>query len=116
MTWELGFEQYGGRDADGFPVVEAGYVLGAPQRYKAGKSYSATFNTAVFGPRLNADFGLHRDGDTITGTVPLFADGKGHAGSSAFTSVATTLYRNGTKVGSHKDPLFGEGEFKVPLR
>ncbi|MFJ8143911.1 S8 family peptidase [Streptomyces sp. NPDC096048] len=114
VRWELGFEQYGGLDADGFPVVEAGYTVGAPQRYKAGKSYSATFNTAVFGPRLNADFGLHRDGNTITGTVPLFADGKGHAGSSAFTSVATTLYRNGTKVGSHKDPLFGEGEFKVP--
>ncbi|WP_395574626.1 S8 family peptidase [Streptomyces sp. BK79] len=114
VTWDLEFEQYGGRDADGFPVVEAGYVLDAPQRYKAGKSYSATFNTAVFGPRLTGDFGLHRDGDTITGVVPLFADGKGHAGSSVFTSVATTLYRNGTKVGSHKDPLFGEGEFKVP--
>ncbi|MDT0612979.1 S8 family serine peptidase [Streptomyces sp. DSM 40712] len=114
VTWDVGFEQYGGVDADGFPVVEAAYTLGTPQRYKAGKSYSATFNTAVFGPRLTSDFGLHRDGDIITGSVPLFADGHGHAGSSAFTSVATTLYRNGTKVGSHKDPLFGEGEFTVP--
>ncbi|MFC7017619.1 S8 family serine peptidase [Streptomyces viridiviolaceus] len=114
VTWDVQFEQYGGVDADGFPVVEAGYTLGAPQRYQAGKSYSTTFNTAVFGPRLTSDFGLFRDGNAITGVVPLFADGKGHAGSSVFTSSATTLYRNGTKVGSHDDPLFGEKEFTVP--
>ncbi|MGI5393072.1 S8 family peptidase [Streptomyces sp. CA-251251] len=114
VTWDLGFEQYGGRDADGFPVLEANYVSDAAQRYKAGKSYSATFNTAVFGPRLTKDSGLYRDGNSLAGMLPLFADGKGHPGSSVFTSVATTLYRNGTKVGSNKDPLFGEAEFKVP--
>ncbi|WP_308408623.1 S8 family serine peptidase [Streptomyces sp. AC627_RSS907] len=114
VTWEIGFEQYGGVDADGFPVVEAAYTLGSPQSYQAGKSYSATFNTAVFGPRLTPESGLYRDGDTISGRVPLFADGQGHEGASAFTSAATTLYRNGTKVGSHEDPLNGEGEFTVP--
>lgn len=31
-----------------------------------------------------------------------------------FSSVTTTLYRNGTKVGSNDDPLFGDKEFKVP--
>ncbi|MGC9438698.1 S8 family peptidase [Streptomyces sp. WG5] len=114
VTWRLGFEQYGGQDAEGFPAIEARYTLGTPQRYKAGKSYRETFNTAVFGPRLTPDVGLYRDGDTITGLLPLFADGKGHEGSSAFTSVATTLYRNGTEVGSHQDPLFGEDGFQVP--
>jgi subtilisin family serine protease len=114
VKWDLDFEQYGGVDADGFPITEASYTLGGPQTFKAGQSYSKTFNTAVFGPHLNSEFGLYRDGNSISGMVPLFADGKTHAGSSLFTSVATTLYRNGTKVGSNDDPLFGEKEFKVP--
>ncbi|MHC3468141.1 S8 family peptidase [Streptomyces sp. 7R007] len=114
VKWDLEFEQYGGKDADGFPITEAGYTIGSPQAYQGGKVYSTTFNTAVFGPHLTSDYGLYRDGNSIYGIVPLFADGKGHAGSSLFTSVATTLYRNGTKVGSNDDPLFGDGEFKVP--
>ncbi|MFV0133976.1 S8 family peptidase [Streptomyces sp. HMX87] len=114
VRWDVSFEQYGGKDADGWPVSEAYYTLGAPKKYQGGKSYATTFNTAVFGPRLTADFGLFRDGNSITGIVPLFADGKGHAGSSLFSSVSTTLYRDGKKVGSNKDPLFGEGQFTVP--
>ncbi|MDN0195390.1 S8 family peptidase [Streptomyces sp. S.PNR 29] len=113
VKWEVSFEQYAGVDADGFPVIDAGYALGE-KTYKAGKTYKETFNTAVFGPALDANYGLYRDGNSIFGIVPLFADGKRHPGSSDFTSVNTTLYRNGTKVGSNKDPLFGEGEFKVP--
>ncbi|MFI1562688.1 S8 family peptidase [Streptomyces sp. NPDC020490] len=114
VRWDLEFEQYGGTDSEGFPITEAGYTIGAPQTFKAGQTYSKTFNTAVFGPHLNSDYGLYRDGNSISGLVPLFADGKGHAGSSLFTLVTTTLYRNGTKVGSNDDPLFGDGEFKVP--
>ncbi len=114
VRWDVSFEQYGGKDADGFPISEAFYTLGAPQKYTAGKSYATTFNTAVFGPRLTSEFGLFREGNTITGALPLFADGKGHAGSSVFSSASTTLYRNGKKVGSHKDPLLGDGEFTVP--
>ncbi|WP_461081223.1 S8 family peptidase [Streptomyces deserti] len=114
VRWEMDFEQYGGVDAEGWPIVEAFYTLGAQQSFKAGKSYSKTFNTAVFQPHLNAGFGLYRDGNSISGLIPLFADGHKHAGSSLFSSVNTTLYRNGTKVGSHNDPLFGEKEFKVP--
>ncbi|MER6631716.1 S8 family serine peptidase [Streptomyces sp. NPDC000987] len=114
VQWNLEFTQYGGTDSEGFPISEAGYVIDAPQTFKAGQTYSKTFNTAVFGPHLNYDYGLYRDGNSISGLVPLFADGKAHAGSSLFTSVTTTLYRNGTKVGSNNDPLFGEGEFKVP--
>ncbi|WP_052424435.1 S8 family peptidase [Streptomyces fulvoviolaceus] len=114
VKWGVDFEQSGGVDEDGFPVSEAYYTLGAAQSFKGGKSYSKTFNTAVFGPHLNAEFGLYRDGNNIYGYIPLFADGKTHAGSSAFTSVKTTLYRNGTQVGTNDDPLFGEKAFKVP--
>ncbi|MFF0010365.1 S8 family serine peptidase [Streptomyces sp. NPDC005374] len=114
VKWELDFEQDNGVDPDGFPIAEAYYTLGGAQSYQGGKSYSKTVNTAVFGPHLNADFGLYRDGNEIFGFVPLFSDGKGHAGSSVFTSVNTTLYKNGVKVGSNDDPLFGEKTFKVP--
>ncbi|MEV7786357.1 S8 family serine peptidase [Streptomyces sp. NPDC088106] len=112
--WDLEFEQYGGVDADGWPIGEAGYLVVTGKGYKAGKTYRETVNTAVFGPTLGPDHGVVRDGNSISGSVPLFADGKGHPGSSLFTSVSTSLYRNGKKVGSHDDPLFGEKEFTVP--
>ena len=114
VKWDMDFAQDGGVDPDGFPISEAFYALGGGKAYKGGKAYSETFNTAVFGPRLTSDFGLYRDGNQIYGSLPLFADGKGHAGSSTFSSVTTTLYRNGTKVGSNDDPLFGEKVFTVP--
>ncbi|MGW7299832.1 S8 family peptidase [Streptomyces sp. NPDC054829] len=114
IQWTFEFEQYSGHDAEGYPIADAFYSLGAPQTFKAGKTYSKTFNTAVFGPHLNADYGLYRDGNYIYGFLPLFADGKGHAGSSDFTSVKTELYRNGTKVGTNDDPLFGDKAFTVP--
>lgn len=114
VKWGMDFEQDGAVDAEGFPIADAYYTLGAPQSFKGGKSYAKTFNTAVFGPHLNADFGLYRDGNEIFGSLPLFADANAHAGSSAFTSVKTTLYKNGVKVGSNDDPLFGEKTFKVP--
>ncbi|MFH9010432.1 S8 family peptidase [Streptomyces sp. NPDC017943] len=111
IQWAFDFTQYKGKDANGDAIPEAGYSLD-PQTYKAGQKYTKTFNTAVFGPRLNADFGIFRRGNALYGSLPLFADGSGHAGSSEFTSVATNLYRNGTKVGSNTDPLSGE-EFRV---
>ncbi|GAA4783200.1 S8 family serine peptidase [Streptomyces ziwulingensis] len=114
VKWDMSFTQYGGVDDEGYLIADAGYSLNSAQTYKAGKSYSATFNTAVFGPRVTSDYGLYRDGNSIGGMLPLFADGKGNAGSSDFTSATTTLYRNGTKVGSNKDPLFGDEEFTVP--
>ncbi|WP_373466964.1 S8 family peptidase [Streptomyces umbrinus] len=114
VKWEQDFEQHGGIDPDGFPITEAFYTLGSAQTFKAGKSYEKIYNTAVFGPRVGSGFGIQRDGNEIYGYLPLFADGRTHAGSSLFSSVTTTLYRNGTKVGSNADPLFGEGVFKVP--
>ncbi|MGV9450776.1 S8 family peptidase [Streptomyces sp. NPDC003635] len=114
IQWTFDFEQYGSRSPEGFPIPDAFYTLGAPQTFKAGQTYQKTFNNAVFGPHINADYGLFRDGNSIYGFLPLFADAAKHAGSSDFTSVRTELYRNGTKIGSHTDPLFGEEAFKVP--
>ncbi|MEU6145860.1 S8 family peptidase [Streptomyces sp. NPDC047081] len=114
IKWSWDFQQYKGHDAQGFPVADAFYTLGDSQLFKAGQSYKKTFNTAVFGPHLSTYYGLFRDGNSIYGYLPLFSDGAGHAGSSDFGKVVTTLYRNGTKVGSNDDPLFGAKEFVVP--
>ncbi|MER5947235.1 S8 family peptidase [Streptomyces sp. NPDC001904] len=114
IQWTYDFLQIAGKDAEGNPIPDASYSLGTPQTFKAGQKYAKTFNTAVFAPRVGGDYGLFRDGNDIFGYVPLVADGMTHAGSSDYTSVATTLYRNGTKVGSHTDPLFGDEVFTVP--
>ncbi|MGW8695479.1 S8 family peptidase [Streptomyces eurythermus] len=107
VRWGLEFGQHSGDDYD------AGYSLGE-SAFKGGKTYTKTVNTAVFGPHLTKDTGLFREGDEIFGALPLFADSAGHAGYSSFASATTTLYRNGTKVGTNKDPLFGGETFKVP--
>lgn len=112
--WAFDAMQFGSHDAQGFPVADAYYTVGEAKAYQAGKTYQNTFNTAVFGPHLTSEYGLYRDGNQIYGIVPLFSDSAKHPGSSDFLSVNTTLYRNGTKVGSNKDPLFGDGMFTVP--
>ncbi|GGV26869.1 hypothetical protein GCM10010293_25750 [Streptomyces griseoflavus] len=114
VKWDLDFTQLGGVDADGWPVADAAYIVGTQMGVKAGKKYAQTVNTAVFGPSLSAGTGLFRDGNSITGSLPLFADGKGHFGLSEISSATTTLYRNGKKAGSHDDPLLGDKEFTVP--
>ncbi|MFJ6655243.1 S8 family peptidase [Streptomyces sp. NPDC091377] len=114
VKWDLGFSQYGGVDEYGFPVLESDYTVDQGVTFKAGTSYSRTVHRAVFGPTLTSGFGLYRDGNELSGVIPLFADSQRNAGLSDLTSVDTTLYRNGTKVGSNKDPLVGEGVFKVP--
>ncbi|MGW1889611.1 S8 family peptidase [Streptomyces sp. NPDC002004] len=113
VQWGLDFEQDGGVDSDGFPIAEAGYTLGNPQTFKGGQTYRKTFNVGVFGPRLGSVYGVYREGNNIYGLLPLFADGQTHVGSSLYSSVKTTLYRNGTKVGENDDPLVGEKPFKV---
>ncbi|MDG4857799.1 S8 family peptidase [Streptomyces sp. T-3] len=113
VKWGLEFEQTGPPDPDGFPTTEAGYTLGAAQTFKPGTSHSKTFNTGVFGPRISKSFGVFREGNELYGYLPVFADGKTHAGWSEYTGVSTKLYRNGTKIGENEDPLTG-GIFKVP--
>ncbi|MFJ2561739.1 S8 family peptidase [Streptomyces sp. NPDC087568] len=109
VQWALDFTQYGAKkDSRGFPVPEAYYTVDNAQLFKAGKTYTNTFNRAVFGPHLNRDYGVFRYRNELYGSLPLFADSGAHGGYSTFTSVQTTLYRNGKKVASNHDPLFGE--------
>ncbi|MBT2381657.1 S8 family serine peptidase [Streptomyces sp. ISL-111] len=112
--WALMFAQIGGKDKKGHLIYEAGYFLGNPVAYKGGKSYTKTVNTGVFGPRLTGYDGVYRDGNEISGFLPLLADGKGNDGAPEFSSVTTVLHRNGKKFAQHKDPLQGWDYFTVP--
>lgn len=105
-AWSFDFDQQGPADADGWPTYEANYQVGEEARYKAGKTYAKTVNTGVFGPLLdNKNYGVVREGNDITGALPLLADGRGNAGGMLYTSAKTVLYRNGKKLGQNGDPV-----------
>ncbi|MGW6906017.1 S8 family peptidase [Streptomyces sp. NPDC054940] len=114
--WYFDLQQYSGKlDDEGGPIADASSNTGDYQQLKAGRTYRKTFNTAVFGPKLvPGEYGVFHTPDGISGRLPLFADGKGNESSSDLTSVRTTLYRNGRKIGSNADPLTGDETFKVP--
>ncbi|MEV1049155.1 S8 family peptidase [Streptomyces sp. NPDC049916] len=114
VRWGLEFSQFGAPDADGFPAYEAGYRVAEEAAYKAGRTYSRSVNTGVFGPLVDGEFGVFRQGDEITGMLPMLADGKGNAGGMELSSATTVLHRDGKKIGQNNDPLSGDGAFKVP--
>ncbi|MFD9887170.1 S8 family serine peptidase [Streptomyces alboflavus] len=115
VTWDLAFEQYGGVDEEGNPLVESYYRFPEPRAFKAGRSYQESFGVGVFGPRVGSGAGVFRDGSKLYGDLPLFADGKGNVGWTDLTSAKTELYRDGTRIGANEDPLSGEdGAFEVP--
>ncbi|MFD5630964.1 S8 family serine peptidase [Streptomyces sp. NPDC127072] len=112
--WGLVFVQYGPTSPEGFPTAEIVYTLDDSRTLVAGRTYTETFNTGVFGPKLSSLYGVYRSDDYLYGYLPLFADRSGHGGDSLYTSVKTILYRNGTKIAEAADPLSGGGQFKVP--
>ncbi|MER5358641.1 S8 family serine peptidase [Streptomyces sp. NPDC002785] len=113
VKWNFEFSQEGGVDEDGYPISDAQYSLGAPQTFKAGKTYTQKVNTAVFGPAVGSEYGIFRAGNDIVGSLPMVADGSGNAGSSTYSSAKTVLYRNGVKLAQNADPLEG-AQFAVP--
>ncbi|MGA6171384.1 S8 family peptidase [Streptomyces sp. NPDC012600] len=113
VKWGLEFAQLGPVQ-NGFPTYDSAYSLGDEATYKAGKSYTKSVNTPVFGPLVNNDHGVVREDNWISGYVPLLADGKGNADLfQNYSSVKTVLYRNGKKIGQNDDPLSGN-PFQVP--
>ncbi len=112
-AWNLTFAQVRSHTPEGDIVPEAIYDLGAPQKLKGGKTYAKTFNTGVFGPKLNADMGVFRSGNEINGSLGVFSDGKNHGGWAPHKSGKTELYRNGTKLRGCARPL-DECLFRVP--
>ncbi|MFD5703483.1 S8 family peptidase [Streptomyces lasiicapitis] len=115
--WGVDTWLYGDRGADGEREIE-GYYERDPRTYRAGSTYTETFNTGVFGPRVGprraADMGVFRKGDELLGRIPVVADGKGHPGWTSYTSQKSVLYRDGVKIAEKDDAVTGAVPFKVP--
>lgn len=79
--------------------------------YRAGRTYRAPVNHAVFGPALPrwADPWGTRTGDELNIAVPLFGDAAGNAGFSAVESGGTKLYLGDEVIG--ENPFPGGGQF-----
>ncbi|MFJ9575065.1 S8 family peptidase [Streptomyces sp. NPDC101191] len=120
VSWVTKFTQAGPPDEWGYPAFEGSYEMIRPKRYEAGRTYQETFNTGVVGPLLDENMGVFRTApdpatgeQQIIGSLPLFADGKGHAGLTPYGSATTTLYRDGVRIGATDDPLTGAKPFPV---
>ncbi|WP_234106296.1 S8 family peptidase [Streptomyces venezuelae] len=120
VEWLTRYDQLGEPDQWGYPAFEGSWEMVRPKRYEAGRTYRETFHTGVVGPLLGEGMGVFRTApdpgtgeQQLIGAVPLFSDGKGHAGQSPYTSATSTLYRDGVKVGEHDDPLSGTRPFTV---
>jgi hypothetical protein len=69
-------------------------------------------NFGVFGPTLSTDDapehlwpGAVRKGDTLRATLPMFGDGDGHTGESAYSWARTSLTADGEDIFSSDRPL-----------
>ncbi|MFD8012982.1 S8 family serine peptidase [Streptomyces sp. NPDC058955] len=120
VRWLTRFNQLGAPDEWGYPAFEGSYEMTAPRRYEAGRTYRERFNTGVFGPLLGEGTGVFRTAPDpatgeqhLVGAVPLLADGRGHVGSTPYSSATTTLYRDGVRVAANDDPLSGAEPFAV---
>ncbi|WP_079044936.1 MULTISPECIES: S8 family serine peptidase [unclassified Streptomyces] len=120
VSWLTRLNQLGEPDQWGYPAFEGAYEMLRPKRYETGRTYRETFNTGVFGPLLGERMGVFRTApdpatgqQQLVGAVPLVADGKGNVGTVPYSSVTSTLYRDGVKVGSNDDPLSGSAPFSV---
>lgn len=92
------------------------FALGIP--VTAGATTVHTFDTPVFGPTVDASPTARplaqRTGNTLDVAVPLLADGDGHKPSAPlFTAATTTLYRDGTLVGTLRGAP-GQASFPLP--
>lgn len=114
VRWDMDFSQLGDLDEEGFPAYETGYQVAAGAVFRPGWTYRKSVNTAVFGPLVNKEFGVFRDGNEIGGYLPLLADGRGNPGGIELSKATSVLYRNGKETGRNSDPLAGEEVFRVP--
>ncbi|MEU3862551.1 S8 family peptidase [Streptomyces sp. NPDC028722] len=115
IKWHLGASEYGLPGTDGEPVWRANQSA-APRAFAAGKDYTVRFNTAVLGPALPSGAltpgekrpGAARLGDTFQAYLPLFSDGDGNMGESAYTKARSSLYAGGTRIFATTTPLEGD--------
>ncbi|MCI3274929.1 S8 family peptidase [Streptomyces cylindrosporus] len=115
IKWHYAASEYGLAGADGDPVWRADQSA-APRAFTAGQDHIVRFNTAVLGPALPSGTltpgdtrpGAARLGDTFQAYLPLFSDGAGNVGDSAYTKARSSLYADGTKIFATATPLEGD--------
>jgi subtilisin family serine protease len=121
VKWHYAAYEYGPVGSDGEPVFEGGQSA-VPQAFASGKDYTLRFNIGVVGPALpsgtltpgDARPAALRLGDTFQAYLPLFSDGAGHLGSSAYTKARSSLYTGRTKIFATTTPLDGETTYTLP--
>ena len=113
--WELDFEQYGRLDEDGFPIVEAVLHARHSADLQGGQELREDLQHGGLrpAPRHESRSSTAR-ATRSTATCRCSPTATSHVGWSRYSSVTTTLYRNGAKVGTNSDPLDGAEGFKVP--
>ncbi|MEU1215390.1 S8 family serine peptidase [Streptomyces sp. NPDC005791] len=112
-VWNIAAGVLGETDPAGYRRLDSAFQLDEPQRFKAGATYTETFNVGVLGPRMSANDGIVRDGDDIYGALPLVSDGAGHAGFAAYSDASTTIHRNGELL-TRKDTAIDQESFTLP--
>ncbi|MFE1344376.1 serine protease [Streptomyces sp. NPDC058757] len=93
------------------------FVLG--RAFTPGSTTVHTFDAPVFGPALDSSPGARsvarRTGDTLELSVPLLADGDGHAPSAPlFTASTVTLHRDGAPFAVRRGEQPGHASFTLP--
>jgi subtilisin family serine protease len=86
-------------DTDGseFPFGKW-HLEGKPVVYKAGRHYQERWNAATFGPSVSGY--TARSADRMDIYLNTLTDADGHSGYIDTKSASTTLYRDGTEIGS----------------
>jgi subtilisin family serine protease len=121
IKWHYAASEYSSPGADGEADWRADQSA-APRSFAAGKSHTVRLNVGVFGPALpsgtltsgEARPGATRLGDTFEAYLPLFADGGGNLGDSAYTKARSSLHADGTKIFATNTPLNGEETYTLP--
>ncbi|MFJ1598857.1 S8 family peptidase [Streptomyces sp. NPDC088261] len=99
FTWDFGVGQQQSGEEDGVR-------LGSDdaKNYRAGKTYTKTFNVGVFSPRVGPYSGERQD-DSMIVCVDEFTDGAGHWGRSAVTKQRTVITADGRKILDKREDL-----------
>ncbi|MFK0288591.1 S8 family peptidase [Streptomyces sp. NPDC090499] len=109
--WYVDSRQYGGaRGAD-----EVVFLQDLPRTYRSGETRQETFGTGVMAPSLAIrDTGVLRNGNLMALYLPMYTDAGGHAGTSEYSSVRTTLDRDGTRIVDTDDPMEATRQYQLP--
>ncbi|WP_353946195.1 S8 family serine peptidase [Streptomyces sp. HUAS MG91] len=110
--WSLGMEQLAAPLPNGWQPTDSHYGVSFAS-YRAGRTYKEVFNTGVFGPLMDENDGIVRDGNTLYAFLRMFDDGQGHDGFTTVKSAHTTLVRDGETLVDN-DKSIEYASFGVP--